>query len=130
MSCLDEKKCTQPCPMRAGKGCWLKLWTRRQRWCLVILVIVLMTFLSVSAAIAESWSTKNKAGGEIVMTDKSCHDGSSTWSAYYYDKDHATTLGCYSVNDDMVHVVWEDGRKSVYPLSLFKLRRPFAMERI
>lgn len=128
MSCLNSKKCNQLCPMRTGKACWLRQWNRYQRWILVAVVLILTAVLSFNA-MAATWVTPNQDGGEIVMTDKSCPDNKGKWSAYYYGKDGESTLGCYDVEDDVVHVLWETGKTRVYPISIFKERRPFTRER-
>lgn len=123
MSCLESKKCNQPCPMKSSGGCWLKLWTRRQRWVLVFLVLALVAFLSVGAAVAESWVAKNKSGGEIVMTEEPCPDDSGKWFAYYYNADSSSMYGCYTSDGDVVHVKWADGRTNVYKIHIFKGRK-------
>jgi hypothetical protein len=60
-------------------------------------------------AFAESWSMKNKNGGEIVITDRECRHNGKTYSllrqAYSY-WNGGLLEGCWTIQDNVVKIIW------------------------
>lgn len=87
------------------------------------LLAVLLASVSISAW-ADSWAMANKAGGEIVLSDRACSDkkGKGLLEAYNYSSGGKYLEGCWTVFDGMVHVVWFDGTRYTYPLDSFYVK--------
>jgi hypothetical protein len=81
--------------------------------------LLLIAALVAAPAMADSWAIRNKAGGEIVMTDRKCPAEPRLLRSYYYGSDGQVREGCWTVVDDQVRVVWQDGTEYVYPLNAF-----------
>jgi hypothetical protein len=83
------------------------------------LLAVLLAALSFSAN-ADSWAMPNQAGGEIVLTDRKCPGYKNLLQAYNYSNTGKSETGCWTIVDDMVHVVWDrNGSRYTYPLDSF-----------
>ena len=82
-------------------------------------LIILAAFVA-APALADSWAMPNRAGGEIVLTDRKCPGYKNLLEAYNYSSTGRMQKGCWIVVDDMVHVVWDDnGSRYTYPLENF-----------
>ena len=81
--------------------------------------LLLIAALVAAPAMADSWAIRNKAGGEIVITDRRCPEVPNLGRSYYYGSDGQIRQGCWTVIDDQVRVVWQDGTEYVYPLNSF-----------
>ena len=85
--------------------------------------LILIAALAAAPAFADSWAMPNRAGGEIVLTDRKCPGYKSLLQAYNYSDTGSSQTGCWTVIDDMVHVVWDDSkRRYTYPLDNFYVK--------
>lgn len=85
--------------------------------------LLLIAALIAAPAFADSWAMPNQAGGEIVLTDRKCPGHPKLLEAYNYGTAGRSLSGCWTVIDNMVHVVWEDsGRRYTYPLENFYVK--------
>lgn len=82
------------------------------------LLAVLFAGLSLSAW-ADSWAIINKNGGEIVITDRACKGYKNLRYAYSYSDTGKTFGGCWTIIDDRVHLIYDDGTVYTYPVSSF-----------
>lgn len=86
--------------------------------------------LVATAAEAATYTSPNKMGGEIVLTDRECSVGGRTINglreAYSFMRDGTSIQGCWAVQDGYVHVRWQNpdgtGSTSVYRLDSFVKR--------
>ena len=82
--------------------------------------LLLIAALVAAPAFADSWAMPNRAGGEIVLTDRKCPGYKNLLEAYNYTDTGSMQTGCWTVVDDMVHVVWDkSGKRYAYPLESF-----------
>ena len=79
--------------------------------------LLLIATLVAAPAFADSWAMPNQAGGEIVLTDRKCPGYPRLLEAYNYTQGGQSQSGCWTVIDNMVHVVW-DGSNKRYTYSL------------
>ena len=84
--------------------------------------LLLIAALAAAPAFADTWAMPNKAGGEIVLTDRSCPQSKKLLEAYNYSSSGNIMNGCWTVFDEMVQVIWEDGSRYTYPLSSFYVK--------
>lgn len=85
-------------------------------------LIFSIALLASTSALAESWVSTNRGGGEITLTDRVCRFKGKEYpklrEAYSWTNS-IVVEGCWSLLDDMVHVIWfePDGGhdKRVYP---------------
>ena len=85
--------------------------------------LLLIAALVAAPVFADSWAMPNQAGGEIVLTDRKCPGYKNLLSAYNYNSGGRSQSGCWTVIDNMVHVVWDDsGRRYTYPLENFYVK--------
>ena len=82
------------------------------------LLAVLLAGLSISV-LADSYATPNKNGGEIVITDKPCKGYKNLRYAYSYSDTGKTFSGCWSLIDDRVHLIYDDGTVYTYSAESF-----------
>lgn len=82
--------------------------------------LVIIAALVAAPAFADSWAMPNQAGGEIVLTDRKCPGYKTLLEAYNYTQGGQMQTGCWTVLDNMVHVVWDGSPKRyTYPLESF-----------
>jgi hypothetical protein len=81
--------------------------------------LILIAALVAAPAFADSWAMPNQAGGEIVLTDRKCPGHPKLLQAYNYGPGGDYSPGCWTIVDNMVHVVWDTGRRYTYPLENF-----------
>lgn len=81
--------------------------------------LVLIAALVAAPAFADSWATPNKAGGEIVITDRQCPGYPNLMQAYNYGSGGRSLSGCWYLDHDMVRVVWDDNTTYAYSVSGF-----------
>jgi hypothetical protein len=63
---------------------------------------------------------KNRAGGQIVLTDvETTQCKGFVGAAYSTGDNNQTTWGCWFSDDLMVHIRWYDGDTRAYPLVNF-----------
>jgi hypothetical protein len=94
--------------------------------------LILAALLAASTlAQAESVAyLENKAGGKIVLATNACYINGERFdpllSAWTHTKSGVVTTGCWVYEDatDLVHVVWEDGERRVYPSGNFQRLKP------
>lgn len=72
-----------------------------------------------SNAVADSWSLPNTGGGEIVITNRPCKGYKNLLAAYAYTG-RAYIDACWTIIDNKVHVVFEDGERRVYEVAEFR----------
>lgn len=85
------------------------------------LLAVLLASISITA-LADSWAMPNKAGGEIIITTRDCPKQKGLLRAYNYGSGGKLMEGCWTVLDERVHVIWEDGSRYTYPLESFYVK--------
>jgi len=83
------------------------------KWLLAVLCAVSVN------ALAESYAIINKNGGEIVLTDRACKGFKNLRFGYSYSEGGKTLTGCWSLIDDRVHFVYDDGSVYTYPANQF-----------
>lgn len=82
------------------------------------LLAVLLASISITA-LADSYAMPNKNGGEIVITDRACKGYKNLRFAYSYSDTGKTFNGCWTIIDDRVHLIYDDGTVYTYPASGF-----------
>ena len=87
--------------------------------------LLFVPILAQAGAIA---TMPNRAGGKIVLTDEACVHKGKTYDglarAYNYSTEGYTTEGCFTVEDETVVVIWNDGSansKMRYPAENFTI---------
>ena len=87
------------------------------------LLAVLLAGLSLSAW-ADSYGMPNKAGGEIVLSDRACSSkhGKGLLDAFNYSEGGRYEHGCWTIFDGMVHVVWDSGGRYTYNIDSFYVK--------
>jgi hypothetical protein len=81
---------------------------------------LLFTLLFLPAiAFAGVFYMPNNAGGEIVITDRSCYDSSGTnhkylRSAYAWSPEGYVIRGCWGLIDGKVNIIFESGDERVF----------------
>lgn len=91
----------------------------------LIIAGALAALVLTTDAKAEVFVAENKAGGEIVLTDRPCklkdevYEG--LYEAYVWSPKAAMEKGCWTFVDKMVHIVYENkGDRRVYDPSIFR----------
>jgi|GEM_PF-3138648 len=87
-----------------------------------LLALALATLLVAPTAQADSFSMSNQAGGRIVLTDRPCDDqvnGAGLLQAYTFTDTGAQGKGCWTIIDNLVHIGWGEGKRSVFPQDRF-----------
>lgn len=86
------------------------------------LIAGVMLMASASAH-ADAWFARNKSGGEIVITDAVCYMGGQQINelrqGFARTNGGSTIYGCWYYADRMVHMVYEDKTRYVYPVEGF-----------
>ena len=63
----------------------------------------------------------NKGGGKIVITNEACRQAG--YKLAYTQMDGAQTLlGCWSMDDSFIHILWYDNDLRSYPLEFWVLK--------
>jgi len=94
--------------------------------------IILAALLAASSvAHAESIAyLNNNAGGKIVLATNPCYINGERFdpllSAWTHTKSGVVITGCWMYEDatNLVHIVWEDGERRVYPSGNFQRLKP------
>ena len=81
--------------------------------------LLLIAALVAAPAMADSWAIVNKNGGEIVITDRVCKGYKNLRFGYSYAEAGKTLNGCWTIIDDRVHFIYDDGTVYTYPVSSF-----------
>ena len=81
-------------------------------------LLIIAAFVA-APALADTWAMPNKAGGEIVLTDKICPGYKRIMQAYNYTPGGKAQTGCWFYQDGIVRVVWDDNSEYVYPAENF-----------
>ncbi|MES2362382.1 MAG: hypothetical protein V4646_11345 [Pseudomonadota bacterium] len=70
---------------------------------------------------ADTWEQPNEGGGRIVLTDRACNekDSAELMSAYTYLGNGSMLPGCWATLDAKVHIVWDNGKRSVFSMYSF-----------
>lgn len=85
--------------------------------------LILIAALIAAPAFADSWAMPNQGGGEIVLTTRACPGHPNLLAAYNYISSGKSGTGCWTVIDNMVHVVWDgSGQRYTYPLENFYVK--------
>lgn len=85
----------------------------------LVAAAAMLAVMQSAIATADSWAIPNKSGGEIVITDRPCDGYKNLSQAYNYGGTGRYTEGCWTVIDNMVHVVWSDNSRYTYPMDAF-----------
>ncbi len=94
------------------------------------LLIFAALLLASTAVAADTYTSPNNGGGEIVLTERDCTIGNRTVKglreAYTFSSSGDTVAGCWMVQDGYVHVRWRNpdgsGSSSVYRIESFTKR--------
>lgn len=77
--------------------------------------------LIAGAAQAQTFVASNNGGGKIVLKmDEKCKRSDKLFLVYTFSESGSTLEGCWAYIDNLVHVIWEDGDKSIFPPSIFE----------
>lgn len=90
------------------------------------LIVGLLCAIGLSSAQAEVFATtKNNAGGEIVLTTNTgnCTDGLR--SVFARTTEGKVTFGCWFYNDGYIYATFETGDKRVYDINGWDLNPKF-----
>jgi len=71
----------------------------------IFLVAFLLFFILMASAMAETWMIPNEAGGQIVLTDRACHNYPNLKAMYTRTSSGQTWEGCWTFYDKLVHVI-------------------------
>ena len=82
-----------------------------------LIAVALILFSTLAAA--ESWETRNEAGGRIVITDRPCRDYKQLKEAYAISSTGETLEACWAWIDGFVHVAYRHGEKRIYDPAIF-----------
>ena len=82
-------------------------------------LLIAAALLTAASAHADSWAIINKNGGEIVITDRACKDYKNLRFGYSYSESGKTLTGCWTMIDDRIHFIYDDGTTYTYPVSSF-----------
>ena len=86
---------------------------------LIYITSIVLSLVSVSAY-ADTWVTRNQAGGTIVLTDRQCSAQYPSLKQMYTRGPDGTTIhGCWGYYDNYVHVVYDDRTERTYEPSIF-----------
>ena len=79
--------------------------------------------LCATYAQALTWEQPNQAGGKIVLTDRACPRAGAEklFEAYTFEANGNFGAGCWILLDGLVHIVWDGGGRSVFPVRAFTL---------
>lgn len=86
--------------------------------------------LATTAAAADTYTSRNTGGGEIVLTERECTVGNRTVKglreAYTFNSTGETVEGCWTMQDGYVHVRWRNpdgsGTTRIYRIETFTKR--------
>ena len=81
------------------------------------IALLALCFTAQAKAIAES---NNKGGGKIVLTDETCRQKGYRL-AYTQMNGYPTLLGCWSMDNSFVHIMWYDNDLRSYPIDTWNL---------
>ena len=87
--------------------------------------LIALCFLCTVAYADTVATSKNEAGGMMVITDVPC-TGSNGWYAYASARTTSTLFGCWWSDQTMVHISWNDGDVRSYPLGLWEVNNEVA----
>lgn len=77
--------------------------------------LLIAALLIPAIAHAERWlEMPNNAGGKIILTEYKCPDNDKGRLVIASTKEGKTAEGCWFYFTDMVHVVWNDGKRYTY----------------
>jgi hypothetical protein len=77
----------------------------------LLIALLLAPLIADARIIAETY---NKNGGKIVITDEVCRDARYKL-AYAMSAGISTLLGCWTSDEDFIHIQWYDGDLRSYP---------------
>ena len=72
---------------------------------------------------ADTWTTTNDGGGQIVLTQTVCSQNKNTSVVFSQLNNAKTMFGCWFVTDGFVMVTWSDGDIRSYPIEIFTLKQ-------
>jgi hypothetical protein len=86
----------------------------------LLAALLLAPGLAFSAIIA---TLENDGGGQIVLTDSHCDTVRDARIAYATSPRSSTLTGCWTIDEDFVHILWDDDRRiRSYEIHLWKVR--------
>lgn len=86
---------------------------------LPLLASLLAPTLTQAAVIA---TTENKNGGVIALTNNKCPKNKAGRIVFAMSSGGTSVYGCYVLDDDFIHVSWDDGDTSIYHVGTFTLK--------
>jgi hypothetical protein len=85
------------------------------------LLLAIMLLLSLNAEAKVIAELANNGNGLIVITNEKCKS-STGMVAYIQIPNFPTLLGCWTYDDDFVHIMWSDGDLRLYPMNLWTMK--------
>jgi hypothetical protein len=65
----------------------------------------------------------NDAGGLIVLTDEKCGRISDSFFVYSTNPKMNTISGCWKVDENFVHIFWDDGSSRAYEFGQWDMKK-------
>jgi len=90
------------------------------------LLIALLTVLSGDCDAKIIGETNNQGNGKIIITDELCRDNTNRL-AYSVMNGYSTIFGCWTYDDEYIHIRWYDNDFRSYPLGgwlIFNANKP------
>lgn len=86
----------------------------------LLAALLLAPAVAFSAIVA---TLENDSGGQIVLTDSQCTTLRDARIAYATSPKFSTLTGCWTVDEDFVHILWDDDKRiRSYEIYLWKVR--------
>lgn len=87
------------------------------------LFALIFALTAIEAQAQYRFEASNKAGGQIVMTDRTCPDDARLRAAYKTSSAGDYVEGCWISFDQRFHVVWHDevATRSAYEFGAFRV---------
>jgi hypothetical protein len=87
-------------------------------------MLFVIGLLICAAVYAEEWmEMPNQAGGKILLLNNKCKSGSEGRMVIATTPAGTNINGCWYFFAEMVHIVWEGGSTSSFPLNDFSYRK-------
>lgn len=83
------------------------------------LITALLIGLLSAPVVADTLVSPNRNGGEIVLTAKPCKDAKNLYVGYSYGESGQTLWFCWTLQDDNVIAVYNDGSTYTYKAERF-----------
>lgn len=84
-------------------------------------LLVVLLLVAVGTVHANTWELPNRSGGKIVATDRPCPTKGGEGLLYIYSHISSGKVlqGCWTVMDNTVIVMWDNGKMTVHAIDSF-----------